>query len=323
MSNEARWWLFIHQIPPKPAYLRVKIGRRLARLGAVPIKATVYALPHTEAAAEDLQWLSREIVGGGGEATLVEARFAGGLSDEEVIGLFNEARDADYAALVSEAVKIEATMPDAISSGDGRRPGWEAEVGRYEKQLAELVTIDFFGAPGKQAAVILVASLRARLQPPVALAEPRGEAFDAYRNRVWVTRAGVHVDRIASAWLIRRFLDAAAVFKFVPPKGYAPEPGEIRFDMFDAEFTHEGEDCTFEVLVRRFGLDVPGLGAIAEIIHDIDVKDGKYKRPETEGVASLIAGLALRCRDDEQRLALGVDLFDSLLAYFERKKPVV
>jgi hypothetical protein len=320
MSNEARWWLFIHQIPPKPAYLRVKIGRRLARLGAVAIKATVYALPHTEAAAEDLQWVSREIVAGGGEATLVEARFAGGLSDEEVIGLFHEAREADYAALVGEATRTESTMPGEISSGDERRGGWEAEVGRYEKQLGELIAIDFFGAPGQRAAALVVARLRGRLQPPAPVAMARGEGFDEYRGRTWVTRAGVHVDRIASAWLIRRFIDAGASFAFVAPREHVPGKGQVRFDMFDAEFTHEGEDCTFEVLVRRFGLAVPGLAAIAEVIHDIDVKDGKFGRPETPGVAALIAGLALRCRDDEQRLRAGAELFDSLLSYFERKK---
>ncbi len=120
-----------------------------------------------------------------------------------------------------------------------------------------------------------------------------------------MTRTGIKVDRMASAWLIRRFIDPEARFKFVPAKGYRPAPGELRFDMFEAEFTHEGELCTFEVLVRRFGLPDPALRAIAEIVHDIDVKDAKYGREEAAGIGQLVAGIAAAHADDEARLARG------------------
>jgi hypothetical protein len=120
--------------------------------------------------------------------------------------------------------------------------------------------------------------------------------------------------------LIRRFIDREASFKFVPAKGYVPKPGELRFDMFDAEFSHEGDLCTFEVLRERMDLKEPGLRAIAEVVHDIDLKDGKFARPETDGVAAQIAGLALLHRDDEARLAHGAELFEQLLAYYSRKK---
>jgi hypothetical protein len=99
-----------------------------------------------------------------------------------------------------------------------------------------------------------------------------------------VTREGVHVDRIASAWLIRRFIDLEARFKFVPSRGYVPRAGEIRFDMADAEYTHVGDDCTFQTLVRRFGLAERPLRTIGEIVHDIDCKDELFGRPETAGV---------------------------------------
>src|SRR5207342_2478419 len=95
------------------------------------------------------------------------------------------------------------------------------------------------------------------------------------KGRVWVTRQGVHIDRIACAWLIRRFIDEQARFKFVLPRNYVPEQNELRFDMFDAEFTHEGDNCSFEVLVERFSIREPGIRALAEIIHDIDLKDSK------------------------------------------------
>ena len=143
---------------------------------------------------------------------------------------------------------------------------------------------------------------------------------DQYQGRTWVTRTGVHVDRIASAWLVRRLIDPAASFKFVPAKGYAPAPGEVRFDMFEAEFSHEGDLCTFEVLCARFELKEPGLAAVAELVHDIDVKDGKFGRAEAPGLAAQIAGLALLHREDEARLQRGAELFDELLAYFARKR---
>ncbi len=116
------------------------------------------------------------------------------------------------------------------------------------------------------------------------------------------------------AWLIRKLIDPEARFKFVPAKGYQPEKGELRFDMFEAEFTHEGELCTFEVLVQRFGLKDPALRAIAEIVHDIDVKDAKYGREEAPGIGQLVAGIAAAHADDEARLARGAALFDDLYA---------
>jgi hypothetical protein len=135
-----------------------------------------------------------------------------------------------------------------------------------------------------------------------------------------VTREGVQVDRIASAWLIRRFIDPGARFKFVPGTGYSPQPGELRFDMFEGEFTHVGDRCTFEVLLGRARLDDPALKAIGEVIHDIDLKDAKYGREEVAGVRSLINGIAASSSDDEQRLARGSALLDDLYSSFGGKK---
>jgi hypothetical protein len=136
----------------------------------------------------------------------------------------------------------------------------------------------------------------------------------AYRGRTWVTRTGIKVDRMASAWLIRKFIDPEARFRFVPAKGYRPQERELRFDMFEAEFTHEGEQCTFEVLAQRFGLRDPALSAIAEIVHDIDLKDAKYGREEAPGIGQLMAGIAAAHADDEERLRRGTALFEDLYA---------
>jgi hypothetical protein len=135
------------------------------------------------------------------------------------------------------------------------------------------------------------------------------------RGATWVTRAGIKVDRIGSAWLIRRFIDPTARFKFVPAKGYRAEPGELRFDMYQGEFTHEGDRCTFETLVLRFGLTDPALRALGEIVHDVDCKDEKFGRAEAAGIASLVGGLVLAYPDDAERLERGAAVFEGLYAY--------
>jgi hypothetical protein len=140
------------------------------------------------------------------------------------------------------------------------------------------------------------------------------------RGKTWVTRKGIYIDRMASAWLVRRFIDPNARFKFVPAKGYKPMTDEVRFDMFEAEFTHEGDHCTLEVLIERAGLRDPALIPIAEIVHDIDLKDAKFQRQETIGIERLIAGIAMANKDDESRLARGTAVFDDLYEYFRRKR---
>ncbi len=307
--------LLIHQIPPAPAYLRVKIGRHLARIGAVPIKNSVYALPSNDETQEDFHWVLGEIVKGGGDASLVEARFVEGLSDAQLVGMFQAAREADYRELAEQARAILAALPRKGAFPDAQRGEVARQVGRLRQRASELAGLDFFGAPGREIVEGMLSGLEARMRT-VESSEAQQPTLDKarYRGRTWVTRTGIKVDRMASAWLIRKFVDPEARFKFVPAKGYRPEQGELRFDMFEAEFTHEGERCTFEVLVRRFGLDDPALRAIAEIVHDVDVKDAKYGREEAPGIGQLVAGIAAAHAEDEARLARGAALFEDLYA---------
>ena len=322
-DSEGRWLLLIHQIPPKPDYFRVKIWRRLQRLGAVAIKNSVYILPKNEQTQEDFQWVLREIVEGGGEASLCEARFVEGLSDDQVEVLFQAARDVEYHQLAEEGRRLAAMpLPDGQIE-ETRRTQLEIDLARLKRRLAEVIAIDFFGAPGREAAEGLVSGVEARMHEKrsgkqiVNAAVTRREDF---RGKVWVTRKGIHVDRMASAWFIRRFIDSDGRFKFVSPKGYKPLQGELRFDMFEAEFTHEGDRCTLEILIERVGLNDHALTPIAEIVHDIDLKDAKFGRPETPGIDRLIAGIAMAHKDDETRLARGVAVFDDLYEYFKRKR---
>jgi hypothetical protein len=317
-ASDERWLLLIHQIPPKPNYLRVKIGRRLQRLGAVAIKNSVYALPSSDQAQEDLQWVLREIVDSGGEGSICESRFVDGLTDTQVEALFNAARDADY----------EAVLKEARAAGEGRGEAdadASALAARLRRRLAAVAAIDFFGASTRFGAESAVAAIEERVramstrEPQAATSSPTSH-IDVSGGRTWVTRRGIHVDRMASAWLVRRFIDPAARFKFVSGKGYEPDPGELRFDMFEAEFTHSGDCCTFEVLLTEFSLSDPALRPIAEIVHDIDLKEDKFGREETRGIDRLIAGIAMTHREDEMRLSRAAAVFDDLYEYFKRKK---
>src|SRR5918996_1378531 len=315
-TPKAPWLLLIHQLPPQPAYLRVKIWRRLQALGAVAVKGAVYALPHDEQTQEDLRWLVREIVGSGGEASLCEARFVDGLSDQQVRALFDAARDADYGTIRKEA----GALVDVLAAQPERQAESSKQVARLRRQLTQAAGIDFFGASGRAAAEAAVSALEARLaEPEPEVTDESSEGLRGLRGRTWVTREGVHVDRIASAWLIRTFIDPDARFAFAPSAGAARRPGEIRFDMYEAEFTHQGDKCTFEVLLERAALDDPALHAIGEVVHDIDLKDGKFGREETPGIAGLIGGIVLAHQDDEQRVARGAALLDDLYRYLRGK----
>ena len=198
----------------------------------------------------------------------------------------------------------------------------EIELTKLKRRLAEVVTIDFFGAEGREAADGLISAIEARMnrKGPEKQAAASGMLFlEELQGKTWVTRKGIYVDRIASAWFIRRFIDPGARFKFVPPKDYKPVPGELRFDMFEAEFTHEGDRCTLEVLIQRVGRHDPAVGRIAEIVHDIDLKDSKFGRQETAGIEQVIAGIAMAHKDDDGRLDRGSAVFNDLYEYFKRK----
>ena len=277
-----RWLLLVHQLPPKPDYLRVKVRRRLQRIGALLLKNSVYVLPERDDTREDLEWLFREIVADGGEATLCSASVLAGATDEELEAAFRSASDAEYAVIEREA-------------GVGGPPE------RLRRRLEAAMRNDFFDARGRAAA-----------ERAVAGGQP--QPGDTPRGATWVTRANVFVDRMASAWLIRRFIDPAARFRFVADAGYRAEPGELRFDMFGGEYTHEGEHCTFETLLVRFSLSDPALAAIGEIVHDIDLKEERYNRKETAGVESVVRGVALGTDSDESRVERGYLIFDGLYA---------
>lgn len=317
-GTAVRWLLLIHQIPAKPAYLRVKTWRRLQSIGAVAIKNAVYALPATEQTQEDLEWLRKQIEQSGGEAVICEARLIDGLTDAEVRAQFNAARDNDYTEIADELRALNARL----DKGHAESPEeLRALFKRLKARHAVNVAIDFFGASGREVSDGLIGALETGLNESGVEPQdssPTSPMMDL-TGRVWVTRQGVHVDRIACSWMIRKFIDPTASIKFILPREYQHTPGELRFDMFAGEFTHEGDRCSFEVLMARAGLDDPALAAIGEIVHDIDLKEDKFGREETAGVKALINGICSGAHDDEQRIARGGAILDDLYAGFQRK----
>jgi hypothetical protein len=324
----ARWLLLIHQIPPKPDYLRVKVGRRLQRVGAVAIKNTVYALPAGPESYEDFQWIMREIVEGGGDAFVSESLLGDGLTDEAVRARFDAARNEEYREILADAKSLlKAVRLAAAKGGRGTtkakagtcRPAFEHELAKLRRRHESATAIDFFGASEQAAASAALAEIQDYLRRHSAEVGER-QASRPLNGATWVTRRDVHVDRIASAWLIRRFIDRRPAFRFVDPNRYAPREEELRFDMFEAEYTHVGDACTFETLVSQFIPDDTALREIAEIIHDVDCKDAKFRREEAPGLARMIAGIVALSPEDEDRVEQGDTLFDSLYAAFGGKR---
>jgi hypothetical protein len=307
----AGWLLLVHQLPPKPAYLRVKIWRRLQSIGAIALKNAIYALPRTDQTREDFQWLLRDVEQNGGEGIICEAEIVDGMRDDQIITLFDAARDTDYHALAKELRGLSQFLKRK-KSRDGEP---SAQLGKLRQRFSEISRIDFFGSTGRMTVEAHLTELEHGLIGRTKKAPKLGTTLT---GKTWVTRQGVHVDRIACAWLIRRFIDPNAVFKFVADKQYQGADGELRYDMFNAEFTHEGDKCSFEVLLDRAGLSDKALQAIAEIVHDIDLKDNKFARPETPGIAHVIAGICRTQSDDEARIARATPFFDDTYEQFRR-----
>jgi hypothetical protein len=303
-------------LPGSATTKRVRLWRRLQGVGAVAVRPSVYVLPAREECMETFQWVVREIHEMGGQVSLCEGQFVDGVTDDDIERKFNEARNADYAALGKEARELAKAIK-AKRSATGLA-ALESQCAKLKQRFAEIVSTDFCHASGREGAEGLLGSIER------TLSEKRGskrgperlERARRPRGATWVTRSGVHVDRIACAWLICRFIDPEAKLKFVAAKGYVPDKGELRFDMYDAEFTHVGDRCSFEVILERMGLEDPALVAIAEIIHDIDLRDEKFGRDETPGVRSQITGVCAAVRDDLGRIAAATPVFEALYSFF-------
>ena len=312
-------WLFlIHQIPAKPTYVRAKIRRRLDRVGAVPVKQAVYVMPESEQSHEDLTWIAKEITASGGEAVLMSGRLLEGLSDEQVTALFQKARNTDYEKIMARAREIMDTCHGRVPD-DPLLSEHRTELRRLKRAFDTAAAIDFFPGPAQSRTSAFLADMDTILcrTPENGPSLPR--AAGELTGKTWVTRSNVYVDRMASAWFIRHFIDPDARFRFTRQRRCAAGPGELRFDMGEAEYTHQGNLCTFEVLVTHFCPDNPGLGRIAKIIHDIDLKDDAYGLPETPGIQCLFDAITATVDHDLTRIEKAGTILDGLLVSFTNK----
>lgn len=311
------WLLFVHQIPAHPSNLRVRTWRRLQQIGALAVKQAVYVLPDSPEAREDFEWLKTEIEAAGGQASVFAADTVDTWSNDALVDAFRRSGEQAYAGLAREADRVLRRM------GAGRRSARHAPSRRAVRHLRERLSaierVDFFGSAGRDGVLALVRQIEER-----GSAGPRGQAGGeapgppaSYRSRLWVTRPRPGVDRLASAWLIRRFIDAEARFEFAADRNAAPQ-GSVPFDMFGVEFTHRGELCTFEMLCETFHLEEPALAKVAAIVHDLDLKDGRFGATEAPTVGLVMEGLRLARPDDHELLADGMTLFEALYRAFAR-----
>jgi hypothetical protein len=308
--------LLLVGVPPQPSSLRVRVWRRLRSIGAVPLKRSAYLLPDTPERYEDFQWLAQEIQREGGEATLIRVQQIENVSEADVLRLFHEPRDRDYRQLAVRYRKVLQSLDQKSAAKSARV---QEELARLTKEHQRVRDIDFFDAPGGAEVRRLEEAIAMRTRRPESARREEQPALDlaTLRRRRWVTRPRPHIDRIASAWLIKRFIDTDAEFVFAEPTQFPKDA--IPFDAPGVELSHQGEDCTFETLVKRARLRDRRLSHLAEIVHEADLRDGKYPHEEARGIDVAIRALLAASPDDYQVLAQGIALFEGLYATTPRK----
>jgi hypothetical protein len=320
LPGSRRWLLFVHQLPSLPSNLRVRTWRRLQQLGAIPIKQAVYVLPDTANAREDFEWLRTEVKDAGGDATVFAADHIDAWSADALVEEFRRSRQEAYASLARDVERVLGRIGARRRRGT-RAPAVRRSLDVFRERVTAIESVDFFGSAGRDRVTTLLKQLEDRIshpdRPNIPGAAPSNPAAETYHGRLWVTRPRPGIDRTASAWLIKRFIDPEARFGFARDRDTVPGDG-VPFDMFGVEVSHQGDGCTFETLCAMFGLQDRALARIATIVHDLDLKDGRFGAPEAPTLGAIIEGLQLAQPDDHALLAEGMTLFESLYRAFER-----
>ena len=298
-ATNAAWLLLTFTLPTKRASQRVEVWRRLQRYGTVPLGNSGYLLPSDASNEERFQWLATAIRKYGGDASVVRVESIDNLSTPKLKSQFSEARNREYQDLIQQIQTITATS---------ERKG-EARLSRLRNRFQEIVNVDFFDSPLQERVRALLeeaSSLRSAKAGVRAKINPKD-----YKNRMWVTRPRPGVDRCASAWLIRQFIDKKAQFTFAPEDQVPVQA--VPFDMFhEAGFGHRGGDCTFETLEKEFRIRDPRVMVIGQMIHDADLLDDRFGRKEGYGVDEILKGWAQQGLADEELLERGMELIEGL-----------
>ena len=307
MIKATSWLLLLFSLPTNRNTERVAVWRRLKKMGAVQIKTSTYLLPDEAAQYEQFQWLAQQIRDYGGDSTLVRTQEIEGLTKEKVIAMFNDARAKDYGELRK-----------SLQGFIGRRKKMDvetaaAELERLTRQFREIREVDFFdSARGHDVAMLLRRAEGRSTAQQLAVLDVK-----QYQGKTWLTRPRPEIDRVGSAWLISKLIDRKPKFVFAPSADAVP--GAIPFDMLDAEFSHHGNYCTFETLMRRFAISDKVIAKIGEMIHDADLDDARFQRVEAVGIDRVLKGWAKQGLPDKEILRRGFECFDALYAFLQRR----
>lgn len=298
----------MHSLPAGRSTARVALWRQLRKCGAVAFKTSTHILPGGAQHLERLQWLAQQARDAGGDATIVHASDIVGMSDDEIVGLFNVERTRDYAEVAAGLSRLIKARRRPAESEDG-------ELKKLAARFEEIGSIDFFACPKREVAEMLLGQARAPRRDPASRIERVSPK--QFARKVWLTRPRPEIDRVGSAWLIRRFIDPKARFVFsTDPADHA---GAVTFDMVDGRFSHVGEDCTFETLLKSFGIDDPAARRIGEMVHAADLEDGKYPHVECVGIDRLLKGWAKLGWTDEKLIERGGECFDALHEFLRKQ----
>ena len=306
MITATSWLLLLFSLPTNRNTERVAVWRRLKKMGAVQIKTSTYLLPDEPAQYEQFQWLAQQIRDYGGDSTLVRAQEIEGLTKEKVIVMFNDARAKDYAELRKSLQRFIGRRKKM----DAERA--TAELERLTRQFREIREVDFFdSARGHDVAMLLRRAEGRSTARQLAVLDAK-----QYQGKTWLTRPRPEIDRVGSAWLISKFIDRKPKFVFAPSADAVP--GAIPFDMLDAEFSHHGNYCTFETLIRRFAISDKVVAKIGEMIHDADLDDARFQRVEAVGIDRVLKGWAREGLPDKEILRRGFECFEALYSFLQR-----
>jgi hypothetical protein len=316
-----KWLVFSYSLPSKSrSSPRVTLWRRLRRIGAISIKTGVYILPATDECIEAFQWLAQEVQQAKGDTLVFYVEQFEGLSDREIVAMFHQARQQDYLEIDTQAAELEQkinTQPQIeVSQIKEAMSSTSFAIAKLRKRYSEILNLDFFNCPDAQIVAARLTKIEQSLKPEENSINLVRVNTTKYQNKSWVTRPRPFVDRLACIWLIRKFIDPHAVIRY----SLQPEADEITFDMKDADFGHQGNLCSFETMMLRFGLAEPGVKAIAQIVHELDLKDGAYISPEASGVETIIKGWLLAFFSDTELESLGIKLFEGLYLTLAKSK---
>ena len=315
MSNALpnSWLFLLFNLSARQSSERTKVWRRLKKFGAIQLKTSTYILPDEPTHYERFQWLAKEIVDLGGESTLARVKEIEGMPPAALIALFNDARSKDYD-------EIAEPLAHLIKDTKGRKESPDAfsnQLQKLKQRFQEVREIDYFQCSHAEDLQIMLQKAEA-LESPKKKPRLRSRRLrsEDYREKVWVTRPRPEIDRVGSAWLIRKFIDTEAKFVFANTPD--EQPDAIPFDMFQVEFSHQDEFCTFETFIDRFGIRDRAVQRVAELIHDADLEDDKFHRIEGFGVEQIFKGWAKEGRSDQEILQLGSACFEGLYAQFKK-----